>query len=56
MWDVVWRTLHLSSRKTQSTILSNLRMVVGLAISNDGVSNAGYQASHILAACEWSKT
>lgn len=31
-------------------------MVVGLAVSNEGVPNAAFEASHILSACEYVTT
>jgi hypothetical protein len=37
----------------QSDIRENLRAVIGLAASNDHVSTAMFQASHILSACKY---
>ncbi|KAL2436836.1 hypothetical protein ABEF95_014779 [Exophiala dermatitidis] len=38
-------------RASESVVRENLRLVLGLAVSNDHVATAMFQASHILSAC-----
>lgn len=42
---------HRLRKAAEATVLQNMRIIIGIAVSNPDVTNAMFQSSHILACC-----